>query len=377
MKDYLSGIISILASFQLLFVSIFLITNKKGNKRNNRLLGLIFLLFSISLADFAFRISGIIIPYQVLHLIDDGFFFLYGPLLYFYVRAVVFQDFKFSWRNLIHLIPFATYCSLLIYILAFLDPTEQNQVTESIVSASLPIWMYMAGITIYLYNLCYIWLAYKTVRSYEIIVRNKFSSLNKISLNWLMFIIQSFAAITIIAMIHNVIPALRSAVFLYATLLILLVYTFFFINRVLVKALNQPEIFAGIELNDLKEKYAGSNLEVNEITAYYTQLLAIVENEKLYLNPELILQDLADRLQVSSRMLSQVINQGSERTFYDFINSYRCEEAKSLMASSDPKVTIQEIMFQSGFNSKSSFNKEFKKLTGFTPTEYRKSHRKS
>lgn len=58
MKDYLSGIISILASFQLLFVALFLIMHKKGNKRNNRMLGLIFLLFSLSLGDFAIRISG-------------------------------------------------------------------------------------------------------------------------------------------------------------------------------------------------------------------------------------------------------------------------------------------------------------------------------
>lgn len=53
MKDYLSGIISILATFQLLFVSVFLFTHKKGNRTNNRLLGLVFLLFSISLGDFA------------------------------------------------------------------------------------------------------------------------------------------------------------------------------------------------------------------------------------------------------------------------------------------------------------------------------------
>ena len=78
MKDYLSGIIAILASFQLLFVALFLMIHKKGNRRNNRILGFVFLLFSLSLGDFAIRISGIEIPNQVLHLIDDGFFFLYG-----------------------------------------------------------------------------------------------------------------------------------------------------------------------------------------------------------------------------------------------------------------------------------------------------------
>ncbi len=74
MEDYISGIISILASFQLLFVSVFLFTHRKGNRTSNRLLGLVFLLISISMGDFALRISGIELKFQVLHLIDDGFF---------------------------------------------------------------------------------------------------------------------------------------------------------------------------------------------------------------------------------------------------------------------------------------------------------------
>lgn len=377
MTDYLSGIISIMASFQLFFVAVFLFTNKKGNRRNNYLLGLLFLLFSLSLADFALRMSGIGFHNQVLHLIDDGFFFLYGPVLYFYVRGVVFQDFRFRVRNLFHLIPFITYLGLLIYMMFFLDPSELDQLSRRVVNANLPIWMYVASISIYIHILSYIWFAYKTVRSYGIVVRNKFSSLHKINLNWLLFIIQSFAAITIIAMIHNVVPALKNLVFLYVSLLILLVYTFFFINRVLVKALKQPEIFAGIELKEMKEKYAGSNLDEGEAASYYSRLLALLEREKLYLNPELTLRDLAEKLHSSPKILSQVINQCAGKNFFDLINSYRCEEVKNLMEVSGPKVTIQEIMFQSGFNSKSSFNKEFKKLTGLTPTEYKKSLKKS
>ena len=211
------------------------------------------------------------------------------------------------------------------------------------------------------------------VKTYRKVVKSKFSSLNKINLDWLRFIIRSFAAITIIAMIHNVIPALGNIIFLYITLILLLIFTFFFINRVLVKALNQPEIFAGIEFKETNEKYVGSGLNEEEIGNYYSQLLSILENEKLYLNPELVLQDLADRMQSSSKVLSQVINQRSGLNFFDFINSYRCEELKSIMADADPKVTILEIMYQAGFNSKSSFNKEFKKLNGITPTEFRRS----
>ena len=373
MKDYISGIISILASFQLLFVSVFLITHKKGNRTNNRLLGFVFLLFSLSLGDFALRISGIEFRYQVIHLIDDGFFFLYGPLLYFYVRRVVYVDLRWRVKDLLHLIPYMIYCIYLIYSLVVLDYEEQQELTQKIVTASLPAWMYLVGISIYIYIIAYLWLAYRTVNTYRSIIKNRFSSLEKINLNWLRFIIHSFTAITIIAMIHNVIPALGNYVFLYSTLILLLIFTFFFINRVLVKALTQPEIFAGIAFKEANEKYVGSGLNEEEIGNYYSQLLSILENEKLYLNPELVLQDLADRMHTSSKVLSQVINQRSGKNFFDFINSYRCEEVKSIMADADPKVTILEILYQAGFNSKSSFNKEFKKLNGVTPTEFRRS----
>lgn len=373
MKDYISGIISILASFQLLFVSVFLFTHKKGNKKNNRLLGLVFLLFSISLGDFALRISGLEFRFQVIHLLDDGFFFLYGPLIYFYVRRLVYVDLRWKAKDLLHLIPYVAWCLYLVYTVVVLNPEEQRQMTQKIVTASLPAWMYLIGLSVYVYTITYLWLANRTLSTYRSVIKNKYSSVDKINLSWLKFIIQSFAAITVIAMIHNVIPVLGNFVFLYASLILLLIFTFFFINRVLVKALNQPEIFAGIELEEAREKYTGSKLKEDELEHYYSHLLTILEKEKLYLNPELTLQTLADGMQISSKVLSQVINQRSGKNFFDLINSYRCEEAKILMRTSDTKVTILEILYESGFNSKSSFNKEFKKLNGTTPTEYRSS----
>ncbi len=372
MKDYLSGIISILASFQLLFVSVFLFTHKKGDRRNNGLLGLVFLLFALSLGDFALRISGIEFRLQAMHLIDDGFFFLYGPLIYFYVRRIVYRDLQWKAKDLLHLIPFLGYCLYLIYLLVMLNPEEQRQLTQKIVNASLPAWVYLGGLSVYVYTLIYLLLANRTINTYRNVIKNKFSTLDKINLNWLKFILQSFAVITVVAMIHNVIPALGNLIFLYNSLILLLIITFFFINRVLVKALHQPEIFAGIELKEAREKYTGSKLKQDELERYFSQLLSILETEKLYLDPDLSLQTLARHMQISSKDLSQVINQRSGKNFFDFINSYRCEEAKNLMRTSDPKVTILEILYEAGFNSKSSFNKEFKKLSGTTPTEYRK-----
>ena len=144
----------------------------------------------------------------------------------------------------------------------------------------------------------------------------------------------------------------------------------YFVNRVILKALQQPEIFAGIDTQEV-EKYAGSALTESEVTGLHDRLIQLLESEKLYRNPRLTVQDLSDRLEVSSKVVSQVINQSFNRNFFDLINSYRIIEAKEILNHPDDKRTILEVLYHVGFNSKSSFNTAFKKDTGLTPTEFR------
>jgi AraC-like DNA-binding protein len=372
MSTYLSAIISFLAAFQLLFVALYLFSHQRGNRQNNALLGIIFLLFAISMADVTIRLMGIELQLPALHLIDDGFLFLYGPLLYFYTKKVVYNDYLFKIKHLLHLIPFLLFTAFLTIDIFSLSEVDQEEAMLQTKVANISLWVTFVSILIYLYLLSYLWFSNQSINTYRGVIKDKFSSIDNINLNWLKFIIRSFTIITIIAMINGVLPIFGIAIFQYISLVALLVFTFLFINRVLIKAMNQPEIFSGISMKDL-EKYAGSNINSDEIERYKLQLLELLKKEKCYLNPELTLQGLADQLQISSKVLSQVINQCFNQKFYDLINSYRCEEVKEILSGDDHRITISEAMYQSGFNSKSSFNKEFKKLTGQTPSEFRKS----
>jgi len=98
-----------------------------------------------------------------------------------------------------------------------------------------------------------------------------------------------------------------------------------------------------------------------------------LEREKPNLNPAVTINDLAQKLNIPLRYLSQVINDSLNQNFYDFINSYRIKEAlKYLSDSGRDKMTILEILYEAGFNSKSTFYKVFKDHTGESPTEYKK-----
>ena len=98
-----------------------------------------------------------------------------------------------------------------------------------------------------------------------------------------------------------------------------------------------------------------------------------MKTTKGFLNPELTVKDMAEELDIPARYVSQIINQYARQNFYDFVNSYRIEEAKRLFAeTSRDKKTVLEILYQAGFNTKSAFNAAFKKHTGMTPTSYRR-----
>ena len=368
----LGALLSFLVAFQLFFVALYLFTHKKGNIRNNRLLALLFLMFAFNLVDFTLRVSGHTLPLPLLHLIDDTFFFLYGPVLYFYTQAVVFRDFAFKKGDIWHLVPYISLTVGLIYFLSSVDMSDQLGIAESMTSADFPMWTYLAALIMYLHILCYLWFSWRTVRRYNSVIKEKFSSIDEINLDWLSFMIRTFSAITVVAMINGIMPILGNMFSLYFSVIVLLLLSFYFVNRVLVKALNQPVIFSGIAQEET-EKYAGSGLSSEELGRYKSQLSRLMQTDRPHLNADLKSKDLAKQLEVSPKLLSQVINQGFNQNFFDFINSYRCEEVKRVLRGPDNKVTVIEAMYQSGFNSKSSFNKEFKKLTGQTPSEYKKS----
>jgi AraC-like DNA-binding protein len=119
-------------------------------------------------------------------------------------------------------------------------------------------------------------------------------------------------------------------------------------------------------------KYERSGLKDSDAEKYLGRLLKHMETKKPYLDVDLTIQDVAESLSIPRHYLTQVINEKLNKNFYQFINEYRVEEVKSLLADKDyQKYTMTAIAFEAGFNSKSSFNSSFKEITGMTPSEYK------
>ncbi len=102
-------------------------------------------------------------------------------------------------------------------------------------------------------------------------------------------------------------------------------------------------------------------------------LLVFMDSDKPFLNPELTIQELSNRVNIQKHHLTYIINNGLHKNFFNFVNEYRVEEFKKKAANTNyDHLTLLAIAFDSGFNSKSSFNNIFKNITGQTPSEYKK-----
>jgi AraC-like DNA-binding protein len=121
-----------------------------------------------------------------------------------------------------------------------------------------------------------------------------------------------------------------------------------------------------------QEKYKCSPLNPQFAEECIRKLKHLMEVEKAYLDADISLQSLAEKLSITSRLLSQILNETLDRNFSDFINFYRVEEAKKILQN--PRSAQKKIIalaFDVGFNTKVAFYNAFKKFTNMTPAQYR------
>lgn len=127
------------------------------------------------------------------------------------------------------------------------------------------------------------------------------------------------------------------------------------------------------ESEEIEIKYKNSGLPLSLAHKLAEELDLLMTKEKLYKENDLKLETLAEKLNTNRHFVSQVINQFYQTNFFNFINLKRIDEAKHLLKKNEnAKLSIIEIAYEVGYNNKGTFNAAFKKITGVTPSEYRK-----
>ncbi|GAA0722429.1 hypothetical protein GCM10009430_24820 [Aquimarina litoralis] len=321
-----------------LFFGAFMIISKEQQKSANIFLAIYLLAFSLRIGKSLFYNYFPINP--IVRNVFLGMLLAIGPSLWLYVKNLSANNKKEGHKVLqVHYIP------LLFFVgFCWLIPNDGSQLSRMIFIVLL---LHILGYGIYT-------LYYLFRNKEQLIVKEKKTY------TWLFFLtlLTMLMSLIQIGVFFRWVPYLSTA-FLFSIVVITLA----------IWGLKNVSLFK-IE----PKKYTGSTISDQNATIYLDKLIYLMKEEKLYLDPEITLTKLSDRIGITSKQLSQIINQHQNENYSQFIARYRVEEAKKLLSMPAYKnFKIAAIAYESGFNSISSFNASFKKITNTTALKYRES----
>ena len=362
--------ISVLTIFISLFLSLFLVTVKTEHKLSNRLFAFFLVLTAIDMIGNIVPLFDISLNVRVFL---SSIFFLQLPTFYLYILSVCYSDFKLKPKHLIHTIIFLIANLILLPHFYTVDLNAKIRFLEQ--SSSMP-EIQFSHILMYIQVLFYIVAAFMLLRKARKIYLENYAGASIESLNWLFQFTLALSAFYFIALVKNIFKFTAYPNISGGLKIGLLIFEFFIIFWYLYKALNNPSLFRNINsklklVSDIisEEK----KIEPETLNEDLLRLKKYMANEKPFLDPDLTIQDISNSLAIPVRELSVLINHQLGQHFYDFVNTYRIENAMEILKdSSKNEITVLEILYAVGFNSKSSFNTAFKKHTENTPTAYRK-----
>ncbi len=313
---------------------------------------------------------------NVPHLIGITYPFplVYGPLWYLYARSLTYGHSRLRWIDLLHFVPALLAFGILVPYL--LQPAEWKISLMENFSERVPLPLLVGSLLMTVQGIVYFAVTVTLIRRNLKRILDLFSAIENISLRWLR---NTTVAIGIIWMIVAVFQILRLAgipIFESMSPVIAGVSSIFVFTAGYL-GLRQPEVFEALASESVEEhtigRYSKSGLSDERKAEILRRLKEHLNTAKPYLNNLLTLKDLADALSISEHNLSEVINTSLGQTFFDMVNTCRVQEVQRRL--NDPAhshFTLTAIAFDSGFNSKSTFNSVFRRITGVTPSEYRK-----
>lgn len=302
-----------------------------------------------------------------------------APLLYFYVKSITTSNFKFKkvhWWHFAFTIAFVIY-RLSIFTYDFLQPgfsDTQNGVLKINLDEAfvLPTMGFIAPPIM----LLYLAFTFQLFYSYRKKIIQYFSNTFRLELNWILSFLILFSLSFLYGTIQDII----------GSFVIDLGYNQRWWLNLFVAAIT---LYVGIKgyytdttkLNKLDFSFSPKTIGIPEETNNYQQknvskenierIKSFMETEKPYLNPDLNLSDLAKQIHLTRGQLSEIINSGFNKNFNDFVNEYRVEAFKGMLKKNkQEQLSLLGIALECGFNSKATFNRVFKKLTSFSPTQY-------
>ena len=378
-------ILSLLVVFVSLLLAAFLLTMRSENYLANLLLAGFLIVRAID-SDSIFLGSYIYPNYPAMGIFLSSLVFFEMPLLYLYLVSVVFSGFRLKWKHLWHALPFLV--NFIVFIPRFYAVGTEAQL-EYLTSETISDRHFEVNVSYVLIHaqiFVYLIACFFLVNKYRRLLLENYSNASLFNFNWLFQFLIIFSIESIMASLKNLFMFFGSEDAYFYSMVITSLLALAYIIWMVMKTLRHPELFRGIDSklqlvknmvkeNALSEKLDAINDLNKDVNEKVKSLNTFMSDKQPFLDPSLTIYDLSKELDLSTKELSLLINHDLNQHFFDFVNGFRIRKAMEILADPDKKeLTVLEILYEVGFNSKSSFNTAFKKYTQLTPTEYRKKH---
>lgn len=373
-RMYLSiaDILLITSIVQSLALAVFLLLPANVGLLSNRLLLATVICFAAWLTEIFLYGTGLALKYPSLAYVGTLLALLQAGTLLLYARSLMYRDFKLRKEHAIHTLLFWV-VSAIFLVEYYLQPTEVK--LRILMQRDHPgvLTSPLLAVAIHLVFLGYLYATIRTINRFGVDVRQIFSDIENKQLAWLRTLLIGYSVVWTVSMFYclsaHVFKGSASTQWVVA---IGALTGFLFINYLLLNALRQPVIFSGLSAEEADLLAAGQQPgAAPSDLALIDRLGRHMEETRPHLNANLTVEQLARQLAVAPRELSRAINQGFNQNFFEFVSAYRIEEAKRRLDDAGNSASILNVMYDSGFNSKSVFNTAFKKATGLTPSQYR------
>lgn len=349
-------IIHSLIIWQSLLFAIVLLTPKYLKKKGNLFLALFLLTLGLHFTYNILLTNQLYL--DILPQFSCTYGYLYGPFIFFYIKYHLHKDFHFKPVHFIHFIPFVTVISVTLFGFSICNKA-----------------MYLVVPVMLVYCL----LGFIDLNTYKKTIRQIVSNHDRGELKWIKTLLIFMLIVLLLNLIQMRIGSIKILSLEIQLEHIVQLGILVIVNIITYQGLKNPLFFQQIskeQLNIVQKNKDQKRSDVAHDETYKklaSKLETYMQQEKPYLNSELDLSTLAKILDVHPKTLSIAINQILHCSFSEYINSYRINEAKALLENNtDEQLTIMEVMYDVGFNSRSVFNTLFKKKTGLTPSQYKK-----
>ncbi len=351
----------------------------KEKTLSKKLISSIFFLFLIVILYTYGEINSIKIIYGFGFIFADSIGFLLGPLLYLYIRSIYLKPKLVLPQGLWHFLPAFIYIiTISIPFLVSILGDEYLFSYIEFISKNIFLLQFQA-----LYLIAYTIASILSLQGFRRFSKISFSNLSGKDLDWISYLLFGILLVLIIHLSNEAYSVVTNGHLSFdnSFTTISLVFVMFYLayfgvyqSQVLLPEFIQNGLSRkpNINLFQVESTHHLSNATEEEISELKNKLYQVFEDQKPYLNEYLNLKTLAEMIPTSDRKLSALLNHHLNTNFYDFINHYRVEEVKRKMLLREfDNYTLLALALDAGFNSKASFNRIFKKETGFSPSAYK------